>query len=93
MLVRTDQQRRGRGDVDAGPPHSSALGSIRRYMELLIKYCGSDDEISERRISDIRVVDARTIVAFCHLRNAERTFVLDRIQSAIDVANGEVVAD
>jgi len=62
-------------------------------MDLVITYRGGDDSTTERRISNIQVVDNRSLVAFCHLRNADRTFLFERIQSAIDPSTGEVVPD
>ena len=62
---------------------SEAINSGRR---LFIKYADKDGGISERWISDVRVLglsDYLYLQAFCHTRNAERTFRLDRI---LDVA-------
>lgn len=61
--------------------------------ELLIRYQDSEGQVSERLISDIEVEDGKALVALCHLRGGKRTFRLDRIQSAIDPATGEVIAD
>ena len=62
---------------------SEAIYSQKR---LFIKYMDKDGEISERWISPIKVVglaDYLYLQAYCHTREAERTFRLDRI---LDVA-------
>jgi DNA polymerase-3 subunit epsilon len=66
---------------------SEAIYSGRR---LFIKYMDRQGEISERWVSPIEVLglsDYIYLKAFCHTRNAERTFRLDRIiEVAVDVA-------
>ncbi len=59
--------------------------------ELLIKYRDSNGTTEQRRISDVRPESATTIDAFCHLRQARRTFKIDRIVQAVDPETGEVV--
>jgi DNA polymerase III epsilon subunit family exonuclease len=65
---------------------SEAINSGKR---LFIKYMDKDGEISERWISDVEVLglaDYIYLKAFCHTRNAERTFRLDRIiEVAVEV--------
>ena len=65
---------------------SEAINSGRR---LFIKYMDKDGEISERWISPIEVMglsDYIYLKAFCHTREAERTFRLDRIiEVAVEV--------
>ncbi len=62
-------------------------------MDLLIQYEASDGQLSHRRISDIEPVGSDTILAYCHLRQEERTFHVSRIRSAVDPETGEVVAN
>jgi DNA polymerase III subunit epsilon len=66
---------------------SEAIYSGRR---LFIKYMDKDGEISERWITPREVIglaDYIYLQAFCHTRNAERTFRLDRIiEVAVEVA-------
>jgi DNA polymerase III subunit epsilon len=66
---------------------SEAIYSGKR---LFIKYMDKDGEISERWISPKEVIglaDYIYLQAFCHTRNAERTFRLDRIiEVAVEVA-------
>jgi DNA polymerase-3 subunit epsilon len=66
---------------------SEAINSGRR---LFIKYMDKGGEISERWISPTEVLglsDYIYLKAFCHTRNAERTFRLDRIiEVAVEVA-------
>ena len=60
-------------------------------MILLIRYRDEAGTLSERKISEFSLGDHGTIRAFCHLRNAERTFVLSRIDYAVDPDTGEQV--
>jgi DNA polymerase-3 subunit epsilon len=66
---------------------SEAINSGRR---LFIKYMDKSGEISERWISPTEVLglaDYIYLKAFCHTRNAERAFRLDRIiEVAVEVA-------
>jgi DNA polymerase-3 subunit epsilon len=68
---------------------SEAIYSGKR---LFIKYMDKDGEISERWISPKEVIglsDYIYLQAFCHTRNAERTFRLDRIiEVAVEVEKG-----
>ena len=59
--------------------------------EILIRYRDGGGEISERRISDLRLVDETTIDAFCHLRKARRPFKIDRIVHAVNPDTGETL--
>jgi len=65
---------------------SEAINSGRR---LFIKYMDKDGEISERWVSPKQVIgltDYIYLQAYCHTRNAERTFRLDRIiEVAVEV--------
>src|SRR5450759_4695688 len=57
----------------------------------LNKYRGSSGKVTERRILDIHPENATTIDAFCHLRQARRSFKIERIVHAINAATGEIV--
>lgn len=59
--------------------------------EFLIKYRDGSGEVTERRISDLRLESAGTYDAFCHLRKARRPFRMDRIVHALDPDTGEVL--
>lgn len=59
--------------------------------EILIKYRDGEGEISERRISDLRLENETTIDAFCHLRKARRPFKMDRIVHAVNPDTGEIL--
>jgi hypothetical protein len=60
-------------------------------IEILIKYRDGSGDITERRISDLRLESASTIDAYCHLRQARRPFRIDRIVHAVDPDTGEVI--
>lgn len=62
-------------------------------MSLRIRYRGGDGELSERTISAIVVEPPNSVHAFCHLRKEERTFVLDRIEQAVNTMTGEIISD
>jgi predicted DNA-binding transcriptional regulator YafY len=60
--------------------------------ELIIGYKDSSGEISERRISGVLPMKNReSIGAFCHLRNAWRTFLVGNIIFAVDAQTGEII--
>ncbi len=58
---------------------------------ILIKYRDGSGEITERKISDLRLENETTLDAFCHLRNARRPFVINRIIHAINPDTGEIL--
>lgn len=62
-------------------------------MRLKIRYRASDDQLSDRIISDINVAPPNRLDAFCELRNERRTFVASRIESAVNAETGEEIAD
>jgi predicted DNA-binding transcriptional regulator YafY len=56
--------------------------AFQEKKQLKIRYYSlSSDEVTSR-IIDIYQIHKNCIVAFCHLRDEERTFVTSRIQSA-----------
>jgi hypothetical protein len=59
--------------------------------EFLIKYRDGSGDITERRISDLRLESANTYDAFCHLRKARRPFRMDRIVHVVNPDTGEVL--
>jgi hypothetical protein len=59
--------------------------------ELTIQYQDSGGAVTQRRISDYRAEGTDAIDAFCHERNARRTFKLASILSAADASTGEAV--
>ncbi|MGE0582997.1 MAG: HNH endonuclease [Steroidobacteraceae bacterium] len=62
-------------------------------MALRIRYRSSDDEVTERVISDEVAEAPNAVTAYCHLRGESRTFALSRIEEAVDTSTGEVVPD
>lgn len=62
-------------------------------MRLRIRYRSGEDEVSEREISDPQIELPKTLHAHCHLRGEVRSFVLDRIEDAIDMETGESIRD
>ena len=63
-------------------------------MNLLITYRDIDNAVTEREISDMSLSPyGGAVDAFCHLKQARRTFGLRRIKSAVDVLTGEVITD
>jgi hypothetical protein len=66
------------------------------HAVLAIVYVDGSGAATERTI-DVRKYDeglyGGCIMAFCRLREANRTFRFDRIQSAIDIETGEVLED
>lgn len=62
-----------------------SLYSQRRTPIEMI-YLAKDGQITQRKISVLQV-DGRKVVAFCHLRNTKRTFLLENILSFVPVKN------
>ena len=62
-------------------------------MELAITYRDFSGEITQRRISDFRPEGTDAIDAFCHTRNARRTFKLTNVVAAADANTGEIVSN
>jgi len=62
-------------------------------MRLRIRYRSSEDIVTVREISVLNVEPPNTMHAFCHGRQEQRSFVLDRVEEAVDVASGEVIPD
>lgn len=62
-------------------------------MAIRIQYRSADDNLTERVISEEVPEPPNAVQAFCHLRNEERTFVLSRIEKAVDIETGEVISD
>ena len=59
---------------------------------LQARYMSADGSVSERRITPRQVTVEREtlyVVAYCHLRNEERTFRLDRLEVWADARNEE----
>jgi hypothetical protein len=52
-----------------------------------------DGDRTEREISRLKARDEVTFDAFCHLRDAERTFVFYNVERAIRLSTGEVLHD
>lgn len=71
------EQRRPVADV---PP--LILDALRRHRPLVLRYRSERGEITERIVQPLGVTDRGgyvALVAHCHLRNAQRSFRLDRI--------------
>lgn len=61
--------------------------------ELLLRYQDGLGNISERLVSDIAAEGGDSITGFCHLRQQNRTFKVNRIRLAVDPSTGEVIDD
>lgn len=63
----------------------------------IMDYMRSDGEVSEREIDVYSVNRTRngdlTLIAYCHLRNEQRTFRVDRILSLASGSTGEIIND
>ena len=60
--------------------------------EYRIEYIDEDEKRTTREISPLGITaSGNYIQAFCHLRNEERTFNLQKILSMIDLNSGEVI--
>ena len=59
--------------------------------EFIIQYRDSEGAVTQRRISDVQPEDRIAVSAYCHLRQARRTFVFSKIICAADAETGEVV--
>ena len=78
-----------------------AAGTKRRKLNgvaLLIYFVDRNGEATERNISTVNYVhDPEThggsVYAFCHLREAYRTFSFSQIKMVVDLNTGEVVGD
>ena len=62
-------------------------------MRLRIKYRDFDGARTEREIRDIRVDPSGSILAFCLLRDEDRTFQIERIEQAYNCDTGTEVED
>ncbi len=69
------------------------FGPSYTVTDLLIRYRDSEGSITERLVSDAVFDGGDFIVAFCHLRQENRTFKLSRIQSVLDPTTGELIQD
>ena len=61
--------------------------------ELIIRYKDFSGDITERKISDIETDGSEAIDAYCHSRNARRTFKIANIVFAADPDTGELVTN
>ncbi len=75
--------------VKLGPSNPKSISA-----NLKLNYEDSRGDSSER-IVDVKECDTNNpagyLIGFCHLRNAIRTFRMDRIKKAIDIETGEVI--
>ncbi len=65
----------------------------QRAMKLRIQYRDNENQVSERIISDVVLEPPEMLNAFCHLRGENRSFVLSRIEQAVDLATGNTISD
>lgn len=61
--------------------------------QLLLQYQDTAGNVSERLVSDIVYQGGDAVVAFCHLRQENRTFHISRIRSIVDPTTGEIIND
>lgn len=78
-------------DLPEYPTSYITLGITSSMSEFLIKYRDGSGEVTERRISDLRLESAGNYDAFCHLRKARRPFRMDRIVHAVNPDTGEIL--
>jgi 5-methylcytosine-specific restriction endonuclease McrA len=62
-------------------------------MKLRIHYRDSESQVTERVISDVVLEPPKMLNAFCHLRGGNRSFVLNRIEHAVDLETGKTIPD
>lgn len=71
-------------------------GYIPLRLELEFSYMNAEGEASRRRVS-VRAVKAFNhgawIRGYCHLRNEDRTFRIDRMSNCVNIATGEIFDD
>lgn len=82
-------------DVDGPEPEAKDIwpGKIAG-LSLYIEYEDANGRRSERRITCRTLAErpaGRTLVAWCHERNAPREFRIDRIAEVVDVVTGELL--
>lgn len=89
------------GEDPAAGPVSQTLLSRVPQRDLDIRYAGSEAPRTLRRITLNHVQGERgtkgqvvftRIEAYCHLRKAPRTFIVDKISSAVDPDTGEILS-
>jgi hypothetical protein len=74
------------------------IATIKLNILAQIRYSDAKDQISERRITIRKIQKSYYdtdyfINAFCHERQAERTFKLSRMSSLVDIETGEKISD
>ena len=62
-------------------------------MRIKFDYMNSSGEKSTRSVTDIEIVSPFHIIAYCELRNADRTFDLEAIQNAFDLEINQPIPD
>jgi DNA polymerase III subunit epsilon len=72
-------------DIPALPPQLQ--NALENRLDLQIEYCNRENYQTNRIIQPLRVFSSRGktyIEAYCHLKNSNRTFLLDRIKIVSD---------
>jgi hypothetical protein len=96
LLPPPGRAQRGSGPDDAAPNPSRRLVSNLEGMVIGIVYSDSSGATSERTIRCLSLVQSNEVLyisAFCKLREAQRSFRVDRISAIISHATGEVHED
>lgn len=80
-----------------GEGYYSTKGLRRSPKKTLrLRYCDANNNVSERLISARAYDPTRKtglLVAYCHLRKAERAFRFDRMIEVVDTETGEIIVD
>jgi predicted DNA-binding transcriptional regulator YafY len=71
------------GSPEEAPPEAGDVfdDAIANDLPVHIEYVNKRGERSSRLINPTEIVDDRILLAWCHLRNEERAFALNRILS------------
>lgn len=66
---------------------STIKKAIIRRQDLEIIYLSTDGKISQRTIKPFKIVNNGLILTYCYLRQARRTFNIDRILAIVPVSS------
>ncbi|ABM38620.1 hypothetical protein [Polaromonas naphthalenivorans] len=89
---RSDFSKEGRHYEDAGDDGGNP--SLHGKGKFRIRYTDADGQSTQRDITVQPFSSTpRKFSAHCHLRNATRTFIFDRIVQVIDLDTGEVLSN
>ncbi len=72
---------------------SLTVDSIHVDGQYRIVYGDGSGDVTERDVSNVRILSEDSFQAFCHLRNGVRTFMFARVRSIIDLKDGEITSN